>query len=141
MRFKNKAKNKKYRSGSEEKLAKILRANSIQFYYEHHLLQYIVPEQVKNYWPDFWIKNKWNDVYIEFKGRFSGTDRKKMLAVKKENPYLDIRLIFEQDRIYSNKTTKKKLRYSDWAKKHGFKYHVGISLPKDWISELKSEKN
>jgi len=133
MQFKNKAKNKKYRSGSEEKLAKFMQANKLKFKYEPHTLEYSLPPLIRTYLPDFQI----GDTYIEFKGRFLSPDRKKLLAVKYWHPAIDLRLVFQADQVYSSKTTKKKLRYSDWAKRHGFPYHIGISLPEAWITELK----
>jgi len=134
MRFTNKAKNKTYRSGSEEKIAKILRKNSIKFKYEAEVLEYELPAKVRKYWPDFKIPKGLSFVYIEFKGRFSSTDRKKLLAVRNYNPGIDLRIIFEQDRRFSKSS---ETYYSDWTKHHGFKYHVGINVPQNWIKEFK----
>lgn len=120
---------KGYRSKAEERFAEYLETQGIEFVYESHYLPYQILEERK-YWPDFLIKRS---TYIEFKGRFTAADRKKMLRVKKAWPQLDIRLVFMQDNFL---TKTSKTRYSDWARKYGFKYHVGISLPKKWIKEL-----
>lgn len=73
-------------------------------------------------------------ILIEFKGRFTGADRTKMLRIKEQHPGLDLRIVFQQNqRLYKGSPN----YYVDWAKKHGFKYHIGISLPKEWIEELK----
>lgn len=111
-----------------------MRANKLKFKYEPHTLEYSLPPVNKTYLPDFQI----GKTYIEFKGRFTGSDRKKLLAVRFWHPNIDLRLVFQADQVYSSKTTKKKLRYSDWAKKYGFPYHIGISLPEAWIAELKA---
>lgn len=97
------------------------------------------------YTPDFLIGNS---IYIEAKGWFRIPHRKKMIEVKASNPDLDIRLWFQANSYLSPLTAsqKKKLkqgkklkkkRYSDWAEKHGFKYHVGKELPKEWIKDSK----
>jgi len=57
-----------------------------------------------------------------------GKTRKKMKLVKKFNPKLDIRLIFEKasNKIYKgSKTT-----YGEWADLHGFKW-TDNTLPED----------
>lgn len=133
MRFNNKAKDKKYRSSSEEKFAKNLRANKIKFKYESELVPYQISRTL-NYKPDFIVSRTRSDkMYFEVKGWFTGKDRTKLILVKKCNPEMDIRLIFEADNKLSKRS---KTRYSDWATKHGFKYHVGLSVPKEWIEEL-----
>lgn len=85
-----------------------------------------------NYYPDFGITFADGHVrLIEFKGYFRPQDRGKMLRVKKCNPKLDIRFVFPID----NKLGKKyKMRYSDWCKKYGFKYHIGTEVPKKWLT-------
>lgn len=117
-----------YRSKAEAKFAEYLKENNIYFEYETIVLPYEVQE-IRKYTPDFVL----DDFIIEFKGKFDTDARKKMKLIKKQYPDKDIRLVFMQD----NRITKtSKTRYSDWARKNGFKYHIGISLPKEWIKEL-----
>lgn len=133
----------KYRSGAEEQFAKYLKSKGLKFQYEPYSLSYSIKE-VRKYKPDFCKKIEWKtmgssspvdaSVILEFKGRFTPSDRKKMLLVRDQYPYYDIRIVFQQDNKLSKKS---KTRYSDWAKKNGFKYHVGISLPKEWLEELR----
>lgn len=111
------------RSGFEEDVAKLLKRNKISFKYETMHLDYVVS---RTYTPDFII----GDIIVETKGRFTSADRTKMLKVKEYNPQYEIRLWFMRDNWL---TSKKKSKYSDWAKKHGFKYHVGLTLPKKWF--------
>lgn len=127
MKWKKKTE-KGYRSKAEERFAEYLKEQGIYFTYETLALNYEVVE-TKRYFPDFIF----DDFIIEFKGRFTAFDRKKMLRVKEQHPDLDIRLVFMQDNPIRKGS---KTRYSDWARKHGFKYHVGINLPKKWIKEL-----
>lgn len=113
------------RSGFEKVIAKLFKKQKITFKYEADKIPYTV---IKNYIPDFKIGN----TYIEAKGRFSSADRTKMLLVKEQHPELDIRLWFQRDN-WLTKTHKQ--RYSDWAKKYGFQYHIGDTLPKDWFKK------
>lgn len=118
------------RSKFERDIASLLKANSFKFKYEPHGLAYTVR---RTYYPDFLI----GGIYIEAKGFFKPSDRTKMLKIKELYPELDIRFWFQQD----NWTTKAKiLRYSDWAIKHGFPYHVGPSFPSHWFSKDKADK-
>lgn len=54
-----------------------------------------------------------------------------MEAVKKDNPELDIRIVFMRDGPLRKGG---KMRASDWAEKAGFVYCVG-PIPKDWFLE------
>lgn len=117
----------KYRSGWEKFIANLFVKHKVAFEYETHNLNY-----TKEYTPDFILPN---GIMIEAKGYFKPQDRTKMLQVKKSNPQVDIRMWFQKD----NKATKK-MSYTDWCKKHGFKYHVGATLPKKWINEKPKKK-
>lgn len=82
------------------------------------------------YNPDFIVKRKNNkDLIIEAKGYFRPEDRKKMLAVIKDNPSLDIRMLFPYDNKLNSKS---KTRYSDWCKKNNVKYAIG-KIPHCWL--------
>ena len=87
--------------------------------------------QVRWYTPDFWVPK--HDVVIEAKGKFTRENRSKMLDVIKAWPELDIRMWF----MYNNKLEKKsKVRYSDWAEKHGIVYHCGNKEAPKWLKDL-----
>lgn len=77
------------------------------------------------YTPDFQVDG--TDVIIETKGYFRPKDMRIMRAVKECNPDLDIRMLFQANNKYS-----KRMRYSDWAERYGFKYAIG-RVPKDWF--------
>ena len=80
----------KYRSRLEERLARWLEVNGQPFEYETLKLDYTIKAV---YTPDFILPN---GVILEAKGYFKPEDRRKMLAVKKQHPDLDIRLVFQQ---------------------------------------------
>jgi hypothetical protein len=111
----------RYRSGLEEKVADLLSSLKVEFEYESTKVPYILQ---CNYTPDFLLPN---GVYLETKGRLTEEDRRKMIAVKKANPDLDIRFVFQApyNKIYKgSKTT-----YAKWCEKHGFQYCSFHSIP------------
>lgn len=123
-RHKPKEKPKGKRSYFEEDVHKALLKKGKNVEYETEKLPYVVK---RNYIPDFILFDKFgNKVYIEAKGRFTSSDRTKMVAVKREHPELDIRIIFMQD----NYLTKRKIkRYTQWAADNGFPCSVFPKLP------------
>lgn len=132
-----KPRHKKKRSGLEDKFAEYLRSQNIHYDYESVSVKYKI-SKTKIYKPDFPLQCKYKDkvILIETKGWFDAKDRQKILYVLESNPGIDLRLVFERD----NKLNKKSnTRYSDWAKKNGIKYHVGIGLPEEWIKELREK--
>lgn len=113
------------RSKFEKLVASLFRKAKVTFKYEPYKVPYTI---TCNYIPDFVI----GDILVETKGFFKPEDRKKLLAVKKDNPNLDIRIWFQQDNYL---TKAKKSRYSDWARKNNFPYHVGDKFPKHWFKK------
>lgn len=103
------------------------RKYSYEVSYEDTALDYSIP---RRYIPDFILR--WADgrtIFVEAKGYLRTSDRNKLIAVKKGNPGIDLRLLFMKD----NKINKSsKMRYSDWCKKYGFKYAIG-KVPNEWF--------
>lgn len=121
-----KRRRKKLRSSFERKVKDFLEANNVAFKYEPFQVKYVLE---KTYVPDFKLSN---GIVIECKGNFTAEDRRKMLAIKRQHPELDVKLLF----MRNNKLSKdSKLRYSDWAEKHGFDWHVSEegSIPMRWM--------
>ena len=92
----------KYRSKYEANIAKDLKARRIKFEYETVKIPYYLSKKGrckfcssgvvfvhKVYTPDFII----GSIILEAKGRFTSSDRTKMLAAKEANPSLDIRML------------------------------------------------
>ena len=124
------AKGEEIRSKFEAKICTDLTSKGVAYQYESKILPFVEPEQKRRYVVDFVLPN---GVHIEAKGLFDADDRKKMLLVKEQYPELDLRLLFMRD----NRITKKsKTKYSDWAIKNGFMYHVSAEgiIPDDWYS-------
>lgn len=117
-----------YRSMFEARVAADLDNKGVDYGYETVTLHYTKPSV---YVPDFQLPN---GVLIECKGRFLAKDRTKMLAIKEQNPHLDIRFLFQRA---NNRITKSpnSLMYWQWAEKHGFKWHEGDTIPEGWYNE------
>lgn len=96
--------------------------------YESEFIPYVL---TKKYQPDFIItREDGGKIYIETKGYFRPADRAKMIAVKRNHPDLDIRIIFyRNDKIKGSKS-----RYTDWCERHKFPCHVGHDVPTEWLA-------
>jgi len=122
-----------WRSGLEEAIASDLKAKRVEYEYEAHTLEYLVPSRKAKYTPDFYITTKSKKIIIiESKGRFLTADRQKMIRIKAQHPTLDIRFVFSRSATTISK--KSKTTYGDWAKKHGFPYADKL-IPESWINE------
>lgn len=122
-----------HRSGFEKDIQIILKRKKISFEYEPFKLDYTIKA---SYLPDFKFNTKSGGYFlVEAKGYFSATDRRKLKAVKKDNPTLDIRLLFQRDNYL---TKAKTTTYSQWATKNGFKWAIGPELPIKWLKEIKT---
>ena len=113
-----------YRSMFEVNFAASLKARGVEAVYEPEKLPYTLHY---DYVPDFKLSN---GVYLECKGKLDPDSRRKMLAVKRQHPSLDIRFVFMRA---SNRLRKgSKTTYAQWAESHGFKWCEGMP-PKDWF--------
>ena len=116
----------KVRNKFELRVLARLFASNVSFTYEEDKLPYVIEA---SYNPDFKLYKDGGVVYIEAKGKFDYEDQRKMRAVKDSHPELDIRIVFMTD----NRIRKgAKMKYSDWAMKHGFPFAIG-EVPKEWL--------
>lgn len=113
---------KKTRNKFEKKIERQLRKAKAKFKYESEKLPY---HFVGHYIPDFVVSSATSKWYLETKGYLRPEHKRKMVAVKRLHPTLDIRILF-----YSKKT--KDIR---WAEKHGFPYAIE-NIPKEWLNDL-----
>jgi len=68
---------------------------------------------------------------LEAKGYWDAEDRRKILAVKKCNPELDIIMIFQTpDNTISKKS---KTTYAKWCDKHNIPWTTFHEIPIDWL--------
>lgn len=66
-----------------------------------------------------------------YRGSLDAAARGKMCRIKKAYPNLDIRFVFRSDQVLHSLGKK----CSTWCKEHGFKYHIGTSIPDSWFKE------
>ena len=126
----------KYRNRFEERTGESLTKRGIRFDYESEKLDYTVEAK---YIPDFiLITMGGRKIYVETKGNgrsFDSPARRKLIAVHKQHPEKDIRIVF-----YSNGKCGPKrkdgtfMRQGDWADKHGFIWAIK-EIPEEWINE------
>lgn len=130
----NKGKLEATRSGYEAKVLLDLRNRGVSYYYEpdHEKLCYVIEH---TYQPDIVLIN---GIIIEVKGFFLTEDRRKMIAVRKQNPDKDIRLLFQNPNSPVEGACKRKdgtkLTNKEWAESHGFLW-AGKFIPQAWADE------
>jgi hypothetical protein len=122
------ARKKGYRSGLEVKLQEYFKEIGVDAKYESFKIDW-EDIRYRKYTPDFLLPN---GIIIETKGLFTAEDRRKHLLVKKQNPVLDIRFVFESSKRRISKVSK--TTYAMWCEKHGFLYADKL-VPEDWLRE------
>ena len=124
----DKLKNKqppKYRSNLEKNIADLLEGLGVSFMYESEKLSYTIEH---NYTPDFVLPNY---TYLEAKGYWDPADRRKILAVKRDNPGIDIRMIFQSP--YNTISKKSKTTYAQWCDKHDIPWTSYKDIHIEWL--------
>ena len=124
----DKLKNKeqpKYRSNLEKDIANLLEGLGVSFQYESEKLSYTIEH---NYTPDFVLPNY---TYLEAKGYWAPEDRRKILAVKKSNPDVDIRMVFQSP--YNTISKKSKTTYAQWCERHDIPWSSYQDIPIEWL--------
>ena len=120
-----------YRSGFEHKVSEQLTERKIKFGYEDTVIEYTIPERKSKYTVDFTLPN---GILVETKGRWVAADRKKHMLFKKQQPELDIRLVFQSAKSKISKGSK--TTYADYCDKHGIQW-AEKQIPESWINEKK----
>lgn len=117
----------KTRSKFEEDTIKQLEKDGVEFEYEKLTLHYELP--MKKYKPDLQLKN---GIIIELKGYFKTSDRQILLALQRQQPLLDIRIVFQNahNKIHKNSNT----TYAKWCDTYGILWGHK-TIPKEWINE------
>ena len=123
-KLKNK-KEPKFRSKLEEKVATLLKELGISYEYESTQVPYVIQH---NYTPDFLLPNH---VYLETKGYWDPADRRKVLAVKRDNPDIDLRMVFQSP--YNTISRKSKTTYAQWCEKLEIPWTSFNNIPLDWL--------
>ena len=121
----NHKKEHKFRSKLEERVATLLEQLGISYEYETEKLSYTIEH---TYTPDFVLPNY---VYLETKGYWDAADRRKVLAVKRDNPEVDLRMVFQSP--YNTISKKSKTTYAKWCEKHDIPWTAYHEIPLDWL--------
>ena len=122
-----------FRSAGELRLAQRLQEAGVRWEYETESLPYVVEHK---YVVDFVIPDL--GLRVEYKGWTpgwaDGSDRKKLLTIRRLNPDLDLRIVFDNERFAHAPIRKgSRTRNMDWADKNGFQWAVG-SVPEEWLA-------
>ena len=115
----------KFKSKLEESLATLLTTLGVSYEYESEKVPYT---SMHHYHPDFVLPNH---TYLEAKGFWSPADRRKILAVKKDNPDMDLRMVFQAPFNKINK--KSKTTYAMFCEKHGIPWSAYHNIPLEWL--------
>ncbi len=114
-----------FRSRLEEQVSDLLCELGIDYEYEPTKVSY----QIQHFYrPDFLLPNH---VYLETKGYWDAADRRKMKAVKEQNPDLDIRMVFQNP--YNKISKKSKTTYAQWCERHGIPWTSWVNIPMEWL--------
>jgi len=116
----------KFRSKLEERVATLFDNLGVSYEYESTRVPY---EIQFNYTPDFILPS---GVMLETKGYWDPEDRRKILAVKKCNPTLDLRMVFQTP--YNKISKKSKTTYAMWCDRHNIPWCEFHSIPIDWLT-------
>lgn len=113
---------KKLKNNFEKAVYSQLKRSKLNFKYESEKIPYVL---ARHYIPDFIVNTPTGVVYIETKGHLRREDKAKLVAVKRQHPEKDIRIVFYR---------KDKAKQT-WAIKNGFKYAFE-RIPDEWLKGL-----
>jgi predicted nuclease of restriction endonuclease-like RecB superfamily len=111
---------KKLRNKFETKIYRQLKKHKVLFNYELEKIPFVL---ARHYVPDFVVFTPNGKIYIETKGHLRREDKAKLVAIKRQHPEMDLRILF-----YSRKKDQ-----ISWADRHGFKYAFE-NIPEEWIN-------
>ena len=115
-----------FKSGFERTVAANLNARGADFVYEGLEFPYIL---TGTYHPDIQLVR--NGIVIELKGILDRESKRKMAAVRKQYPDLDIRFLFMDA---NKKIPGSKQTHAQWAEKNGFRW-AEREVPQEWLDE------
>ena len=118
-------KTSKFRSKLEERIADLLEGLGVSYEYESTKVPYTIQH---HYLPDFVLPNH---LYLEAKGYWAPADRRKVLAVKRDNPDIDLRMVFQAP--YNKISKKSKTTYAQWCEIHDIPWTHFHDIPIDWL--------
>lgn len=112
--FPTTTKAKRKRSGLETLVQVLLEKANIPHEYETVTLRYTLPASVHRYIPDFPLSNL---LFLESKGRWQASDRKKLRLIKEQHPDKTVLMVFGRSENTLSKQSK--TTYGDYCDKYG----------------------
>jgi len=112
----------KPRNKFEKRINTQLKKSKLKYSYESERIPYVL---ARHYIPDFIIHTPLGTIYVECKGYLRTEDKAKLVAVKRQHPNRDLRILFY--RTCPN--------YIRWAERNGLKWAVS-KIPEDWLRGL-----
>ena len=120
-----KKKTSKFRSGLEKQVADLLSELGVSYEYESKKISYVIQH---HYTPDFILPNH---VILECKGYWDAADRRKIKTIKKDNPDIDLRMVFQAP--FNTISKKSKPTYAQWCDNLGIPWTSFTNIPLDWL--------
>ena len=120
-----KKKTSKFRSGLEKQVADLLSELGVSYEYESKKISYVIQH---HYTPDFILPNH---VVLECKGYWDAQDRRKIKTIKKDNPDIDLRMVFQAP--FNTISKKSKTTYAQWCDNLGIPWTSFTNKPLDWL--------
>ena len=120
-----KKKTSKFRSGLEKQVADLLSELGVSYEYESKKISYVIQH---HYTPDFILPNH---VVLECKGYWDAQDRRKIKTIKKDNPDIDFRMVFQAP--FNTISKKSKTTYAQWCDNLGIPWTSFTNIPLDWL--------
>jgi len=122
-----------YKSGLEDAMAVICEREGLKVGYETKVLPYIIPESKHRYTPDWEVSPT---AFIETKGIFDATDRKKAILIREQHPDITILYVFSRNQKLSKMS---ETTYGDWCDKHDLPWCV-FSNKEVWLDFIRSRQ-
>ena len=120
-----KKKTSKFRSGLEKQVADLLSELGVSYEYESKKISYVIQH---HYTPDFILPNH---VILECKGYWDAADRRKIKTIKKDNPDIDLRMVFQAP--FNTISKKSKTTYAQWCENLGIPWTSFHDIPLVWL--------
>jgi hypothetical protein len=110
----------KFKSKFEKRFHDELVRRNLDFTYEADTLLYTLDLKYK---PDWKVDSR---TFIETKGKFDYTERRKILAVLRANPGTEVRMVFMRNQKLGKGS---KMTYGEWCDKHDIRWSVFPDIP------------
>lgn len=115
-----------FKSGFERTVAANLTSRGVNFEYESLELPYTLQG---TYHPDLVLVD--SGIVVELKGVLDRDSKRKMAAIRKQYPDLDIRFLFMDA---NKKVPGSKQTHATWAEKNGYRW-AEREIPQEWLNE------